>query len=444
MSVKFIGKNLEGFIGAAEWSATAPILGAAHRQIEQRNGAGNDFLGWLDLPGIRDKEEHERVKTAAKKIIDTCDILIVIGIGGSYLGARSAIEFLHSPNYNALCKKTPQVVFAGNTISGEALEEVLAMCEDKSVCVNVISKSGTTTEPAIAFRVLKSYLEKRYGKDGAKDRIFATTDKSRGALRKLADEEGYETFIVPDDVGGRYSVLTPVGLLPIAATGVDIDAIMAGAAAGKEKFSVLNLDTNDSYRYAVARNIMYNKGRTTEIFASYEPSLTYFAEWWKQLFGESEGKDGKGIFPASVVFSCDLHSMGQYIQDGLRNIFETVIKVKTPKGAITIPEDKGSADGLSFLEGKEFNYVNATALSGTVLAHNDGGVPVGLIEINDRSPQTYGELVYFYMNACAASGYMLGVNPFDQPGVEGYKNNMYALLGKPGYEERRAELEKRL
>ena len=444
MSVLFKDSNLKGFIRESEFTAIRPLLDAARRQLEEKNGLGNDFLGWMELPGIRDKEEYARIKAAAKKIMSDSQVLVVIGIGGSYLGARSAIEFLTSPNYNLLCKDTPQIFFAGKSISATELEEIVSLCAGKDVSVNVISKSGTTTEPAIAFRVFKKWMEDKYGKEGARGRIYVTTDKERGALKKLADEEGYETFVVPDDVGGRYSVLTPVGLLPIACAGIDIDEIMRGAQSAAEEYADPNLETNNCYKYACARNLLYKRGKTTEIFVSYEPTAQYFAEWWKQLYGESEGKDGKGIYPSSVVFSSDLHSMGQYIQDGLRNIFETVLKINKSKSAIAVPADPGSADGLAFLEGKTVDYVNGKALLGTLLAHNDGGVPNIVIEIPEISPFVYGELVYFFEMACAISGYINGVNPFDQPGVESYKKNMFALLGKPGYEDMTAALEARL
>lgn len=444
MSIMFQDENLKNFLRKGEMDTIRPLLDMAHQQLETASGLGNDFLGWTELPAIRDKEEYDRIKLAAKKIISDSQVLVVIGIGGSYLGARSAIEFLTSQNYNLLCKDTPQIFFAGSSLSATAMEEILTLCEGKDVSLNVISKSGTTTEPAIAFRLFKKWMEEKYGKEEAKSRIYVTTDKARGALKELADEEGYETFVVPDDVGGRYSVLTAVGLLPIACAGIDLDEIMKGAQSAAKEFANPNLEENACYQYACARNLLYKRGKTTEIFVSYEPCAQYFAEWWKQLYGESEGKDGKGIFPASVVFSSDLHSMGQYIQDGLRNLFETVLKVNTSKSKLAVPEDPGSADGLAFLEGKSVHYVNEQALLGTLLAHVEGGVPNIVLEIPEISPFVYGELVYFFERACAISGYMNGVNPFDQPGVEAYKKNMFALLGKPGYEEMTAKLRENL
>lgn len=409
-----------------------------------KTGMGNDFLGWVDLPTQYDKEEFARIKAAAKKIQGNSDVFVVIGIGGSYLGARAAIEFLKSEKYNDLRKDTPAIYFAGNSISSTALAELVAICEGKDVSINMISKSGTTTEPAIAFRVFRELLEKKYGKEGARERIFCTTDKARGTLKHLADEEGYETFVVPDDVGGRYSVLTAVGLLPIAVAGADIDALMAGAAKAMEKYNDPSLDNNDCYKYAAIRNILYNKGKCTEVMVSYEPCYAMMNEWWKQLYGESEGKDNKGLFPASVVFSTDLHSLGQYIQDGRRTLFETVVLIDEPKHQITLGKDPTDVDGLNYLEGRTMAFINEKAFEGTVLAHNDGGVPNVVIHASDFSEDTLGQLIYFFEKACAISGYLLGVNPFDQPGVESYKKNMFALLGKPGYEEAKAELEKRL
>ena len=444
MSLKLIDKFATKFIANDEVKNSEYAAKAAFELVKARSGAGSDFLGWVDLPENYDKEEFARIKIAAEKIKKNADILVVIGIGGSYLGARAAIEFVTSPLYNNLKKDTPDIYFAGNNISPTALNELLSICEGKDICLNVISKSGTTTEPAIAFRVFKSLLINKYGEDGAKERIFVTTDKARGTLKHFSDEAGYETFVVPDDVGGRYSVLTAVGLLPIACAGIDIDAMMKGAADARAAYSSTSVEENDVIKYATLRNIFERKGKTTEILVGYEPYLLMLNEWWKQLYGESEGKNGKGIFPASVIFSTDLHSLGQYIQDGQRNLFETVINVKDPGTSYTIPYDEANVDGLNFIAGKELDFVNKTAMLATLMAHNDGGVPNLVIELDDRSPYSFGYLVYFFELACAVSGYMLGVNPFDQPGVEAYKKNMFALLGKPGYEELKAELDKRI
>ncbi len=423
------------------------MVKVAQETLENRTGAGNDFLGWLDLPVNYDKNEFERIKNAAEKIKKNSDALIVIGIGGSYLGPRAAIEMLNSNFYNVLGKnkrETPQVFFVGNNISSTYLADLLDAIEGLDISVNVISKSGTTTEPAIAFRVFKDYMEKKYGVEGAKERIFATTDKSRGALKSLADEMGYETFVIPDDVGGRFSVLTAVGLLPIAVAGISIDEMMQGAADAREAYATNDLMNNDCYKYAAIRNILYNKGKNTEILVNYEPGLHYFNEWWKQLFGESEGKDQKGIFPAAVDFSTDLHSMGQFIQEGSRIMFETVLNVEKAKREISIEEVDGNLDGLNYLAGKTIDFVNKQAFKGTLLAHNDGGVPNMVLNIPELSPYYFGYMVYFFEKACGISGYLLGVNPFDQPGVEAYKKNMFALLGKPGFEELKAELEAKL
>ncbi len=417
---------------------------SAQSVLMNRTGEGNDFLGWLDLPVNYDKEEFERIKKAAEKIQKTCDILIVIGIGGSYLGARAAIEFIKSPVYNNLKKDTPDIYFAGNSISSSALSDLLKICEGKDICVNVVSKSGTTTEPAVAFRIFRNLLEEKYGKEGAKERIFATTDKSKGTLKSFSDDEGYETFVVPDDVGGRFSVLTAVGLLPIAVAGIDIDAMMKGAADAREQYSAIDISKNDALRYVAIRNALYRGGKSTEILVSYEPAAQMLCEWWKQLFGESEGKDQKGIFPSSVIFSTDLHSLGQFIQDGSRIMFETVLNIKKSNDTIIIPDDPNNIDKLNFLSGKELEFVNEKAMLGTLFAHSDGNVPNIVIDIEDRSAYTFGNLVYFFEYACAVSGYTLGVNPFNQPGVESYKKNMFALLGKDGYEELRAELNKRM
>ena len=412
--------------------------------LHNGNGAGNDFLGWVHLPTDYDKEEFARIKKAASYIQKNADVLIVIGIGGSYLGARAVIEALKSPNYNLLAKDTPQIFFIGNSISPEMLNETVALCEGKDICVNVISKSGTTTEPAIAFRVFREMVNKKYSAEEAAKRIFCTTDQSKGTLKALADAEGYETFVVPDNVGGRYSVLTAVGLLPIAVAGIDIDALMTGAKTAEDALCGQTVDTNDVLKYAAARNCFYNKGKSLECFVSYEPAMTLFNEWLKQLFAESEGKDGKGLFPASVVFSTDLHSMGQYIQDGRRSLFETVMLFEKPKREVVIGNDPANVDGLNFLEGKSMAYINRKAFEGTVLAHNDGGVPNVVISAPDFSEDTLGQIIYFFEKACAISGYLLGVNPFNQPGVESYKKNMFALLGKPGYEGEKEALEARL
>ena len=442
--IKLNEKFLSPFVRANEVAQMEAELEAARKTVMDKSGAGSDFLGWLDLPVDYDKEEFARIKTVAAKIQKSCDVLVVIGIGGSYLGARAAIEFVKSPVYNNLKKDTPDVYFSGNSISASALADLLRICEGRDVCINVISKSGTTTEPAITFRIFRELLEKKYGKDGARERIFVTTDRARGTLKSFSDEMGYETFVVPDDIGGRYSVLTAVGLLPIAVAGCDIDAMMAGAAEARGKYLSAPLADNASLRYAAIRNILYRKGKTTEILAAYEPAAQMFCEWWKQLYGESEGKDNKGIFPASVIFSTDLHSLGQYIQDGVRNLFETVIDVQNAVDNVEVPNDEANVDGLNFLSGTQIHDINRTAMLGTLFAHNDGGVPNTVIEIPDRSEKTFGNLVFFFEFACAVSGYMLGVNPFDQPGVEAYKKNMFALLGKPGYEEGRKALEERM
>lgn len=419
----------------------------AHEKLHKKNGAGSDFLGWVNLPLDYDKQEFSRIKAAAEKIKGNSEALIVIGIGGSYLGAKAAIDIFTNSFYNSLPKEkrsTPLIFFAGNSISSTYLSELYELVKNMDFSVNVISKSGTTTEPAIAFRLFKELLEKKYGKEGAKERIFATTDKERGALKKLADKEGYESFVIADDVGGRYSVLSAVGLLPIAVCGADIDQIMQGAQAAHKDYSICDVEKNFCYQYAAVRNALYRKGKTTEIMVNYEPRLHYFNEWWKQLYGESEGKDQKGIFPAAVDFSTDLHSMGQYIQDGLRNLFETVINVETPRADLTIDEDSENVDGLNFLAGKTVDFVNHKAFGGTILAHNDGGVPNMVINVPELNEYYFGMLVYFFEKACGISGYLLGVNPFNQPGVEAYKKNMFALLGKQGYEEEKAALEKRL
>lgn len=445
--IRFDYSKASNFVSNDEVNAMAPYVKVAHDMVEQKNGAGNDFLGWVDLPVNYDKEEFVRIKEAAKKIRTDSDALIVIGIGGSYLGARAAIEMLSHSFYNSVSKemrKGPQIFYAGNSISSTYLAELIEAVEGLDFSVNVISKSGTTTEPAIAFRVFKEILEKKYGKEGAKSRIYATTDKARGALKTLADAEGYETFVVPDDVGGRFSVLTAVGLLPIAAAGIDIDAMMQGAADGRNLYSNPDLNENPCYQYAAVRNCLLRKGKNIEMMINFEPSLHYFAEWWKQLYGESEGKDQKGIFPAAADFSTDLHSMGQYIQDGQRMLFETAVLVDSPRKNVVIKANDDNLDGLNFLADKSLDFVNLKASQGTALAHTDGGVPNLMVHVPELDAYNFGKLVYFFEKACAISGYILGVNPFNQPGVEAYKKNMFALLGKPGYSDMQAELEKRL
>ncbi|MBR5222566.1 MAG: glucose-6-phosphate isomerase [Clostridia bacterium] len=444
MSIKFNSSFAADFIRENDLKGLETQVAAAHKTVNEKSGLGNDFLGWVTLPTDYDKEEFARIKKAAEKIKEDTDILIVIGIGGSYLGARAAIEFLKGPYYNNLRNGVPEIYFAGNNISGSYLDDMLKLCEGKRVSVNIISKSGTTTEPAIAFRVFRKLLEERYGEEEAAKRIYCTTDKARGTLKQLADEKGYECFVVPDDVGGRFSVLTAVGLLPIAAAGADIDALMAGAAKAMTQYNNENLYENDCYLYAALRNAFYRKGKSVELLVSYEPRFTMMAEWFKQLFGESEGKDNKGLFPASVIFSTDLHSMGQYVQDGARLMFETVVTFDESLADVTIEKEADDGDGLNFLAGKTMSFVNQKAFEGTVLAHTDGGVPNLEIKVSKPDEENLGMLIYFFEKACAISGYMLGVNPFDQPGVESYKKNMFALLGKPGYEAQKAELEARL
>ena len=444
MSTKLTEKYVSSFLTKDEINAYQDKITASHEALHNGTGAGSDFIGWVDLPVNYDKDEFARIKAAAEKIKNNSDILIVIGIGGSYLGARAVIEFVKSQNYNDLRKGTPAIFFAGNSISSSYLSELVALCEGKDFSVNVISKSGTTTEPAIAFRVFRELLIEKYGKENAKDRIFVTTDKARGTLKSFADKEGYETFVVPDEVGGRYSVLTAVGLLPIACAGIDIDALMSGAAKAREELMPTSIEENDCYKYVAIRNALYNKGKSTEMFVSYEPSFTMMNEWIKQLFGESEGKEGKGLFPTSAVFSTDLHSLGQYIQQGERIMFETVVSFDKPRTEFIIKEDEENVDGLNFLAGKSMSFVNRKAFEGTILAHNDGGVPNVVLNVEKMDEENLGYLIYFLEKACAVSGYVLGVNPFDQPGVESYKKNMFALLGKPGYEEEKAKLEARL
>lgn len=430
------------FFEQHEIDQQADLVKSVHRTIHEGTGAGSDFLGWVDLPVDYDKEEFARIQKSAKQIQSNSDVLVVIGIGGSYLGARSAIEML-TPAFKKN-EDTPEIIFAGHHLSSTYTQELIDYLEGKDFSVNVISKSGTTTEPAVAFRLFKKLLEEKYGKEEAVKRIFATTDKEKGALKQLATNEGYESFIVPDDVGGRFSVLTAVGLLPIAVAGIDIESMMSGAAKAREELSSDDVSENIAYQYATIRNILYSKGYTTEMLINYEPSLQYFNEWWKQLFGESEGKDLKGIYPSSANFTTDLHSLGQYVQEGRRFLFETVLKVESPKHAITIEEDPEDLDGLNYLAGKTVDDVNTKAFEGTLLAHTDGGVPNLVVKVPQLDAFTYGYLVYFFETAVAMSGYQLSVNPFNQPGVEAYKQNMFALLGKPGFEDKKKELEERL
>ena len=443
MAVTLNAKYLEPFVHEGELQAILPQVEAAHRTIHEKSGPGNDFLGWLDLPVNYDREEFDRILKAAQKIRSHSQVLVVIGIGGSYLGARAAIELLHSQLYNNL-GDGPQIYFAGNSISPTYLNQVIRLCEGKDFSINVISKSGTTTEPALAFRIFRDLAIKKYGREGAKERIFCTTDKAKGTLKQLADEEGYETFVIPDDVGGRYSVLTAVGLLPIAVSGSDIAKLMEGAAKAREDLSVCDLDKNDCYRYAALRNILYRKGKAIEILVSYEPSFSMMAEWYKQLFGESEGKDNKGIYPSSAIFSTDLHSMGQFIQEGSRILFETVVDIAEPQQDLYIQPDPNNFDGLNFLSDQNMSVVNRKAMQGTILAHTEGGVPNMVLQLPAINEEELGYLIYFFEKACALSGYLLAVNPFNQPGVESYKKNMFALLGKPGYENQKQALEARL
>lgn len=446
-SVTFDYSKAEKFIADHEVKAMERIAEQAKEVLVERSGAGNDFLGWIDLPVDYDKEEFSRIKAAAGRIQFDSEVLIVIGIGGSYLGARAAIEFLRHSFYNSVSKeirKTPEIYYAGNSISSTYLKDLIEVVGERDFSVNIISKSGTTTEPAIAFRVFKELLEKKYGREAAAKRIYATTDKAKGALKNLADEEGYETFVVPDDVGGRFSVLTAVGLLPIAVSGADIDRLMEGAACGREQALERGFDENPALQYAAVRNILHRKGRSVEILANYEPSLHYVSEWWKQLYGESEGKDQKGIFPASVDLTTDLHSMGQFIQDGSRIMYETVMCVEESKEEVVLQEEPVDLDGLNYLAGKTMDFVNKSAMNGTILAHTDGNVPNLRVNIPAQDEFSLGQLFYFFEFACGVSGYISGVNPFNQPGVESYKRNMFALLGKPGYEKEREELLKRL
>lgn len=428
-----------------EFDNKAAQISLADKMLKEKTGAGSDFLGWYDYPVAYDKEEYARIKAAAEKIKGSCDAFIVIGIGGSYLGSKAVITALTSTFFNEETdRKAPKIYFAGENISGKYMKDLIDLVKDQDICVNVISKSGTTTEPAIAFRFFKEMLEKKYGKDGAKDRIFATTDKERGALKFLADQEGYETFVIPDDVGGRYSVYSAVGLLPIAVAGIDIDAFMDGAKSGYEEYGVDSVADNVCYQYTLYRSCLYNRGKAIEILVDYEPSLRYFSEWWKQLYGESDGKDGKGLFPASVHFSTDLHSVGQIIQDGHKNIFETILAVDELDGDMMVKHEEADLDGLNYLENRTMQDVNEKAFLGTLLAHVDGDVPNGVIYLSRLDAFHIGKLVYFFEKACGLGGYLLGVNPFNQPGVEAYKKNMFALLHKPGYEELTEALEKRL
>ncbi len=445
--VRFDYSKTAGFISEEEVEIMSRIAGNAKDLLLSRTGAGNDFLGWIDLPVNYDKEEFARIQAAAEKIRSDSEVLLVIGIGGSYLGARAANEFLGHNFYNMIprsLRKAPEIYYCGNNLSSSYIQGLLDVVGDRDFSINMISKSGTTTEPAVAFRVFKEKMIRKYGRKGAAGRIYCTTDKAKGALRHLAVEEGYETFVVPDDIGGRYSVLTAVGLLPIAVSGVDIEKLMEGAAAGRERFLNAPFAENDAVQYAAIRNILLRKGKSVEIMASYEPAAQYIAEWWKQLFGESEGKDKKGIFPASVTLTADLHSMGQFIQDGSRIMYETVLEIEDPGAKIGIEEEPGDLDGLNYLAGKDLDFINKSAMNGTILAHTDGQVPNLKVTVPGRNPFSLGELFYFYEFACGVSGYILGVNPFDQPGVESYKKNMFALLGKPGYEELSKELLKRL
>lgn len=442
--IKFDSSKLTPFVHENELSEMQAMVNAANTELREGTGAGNDFRGWLDLPVDYDKDEFARIKKAAKKIQNDSDVLICIGIGGSYLGAQAAIEFLNSNFYGKADSDMPTVVFCGNSLSGSYLYDLIEWLGDKDFSINVISKSGTTTEPSVAFRIFKDKLIKKYGKEEAAKRIYATTDRQKGALKTEADAEGYEEFVVPDDIGGRYSVLTAVGLLPIAAAGADIDELMKGAADARADYTDTDLSKATPYQYAALRNILYRKGYTTEIVENYEPSLRMFGEWCKQLMGESEGKDNKGIWPSSANFTTDLHSLGQYIQEGLRNLFETVIRVENPRHDVKIPGDEKNLDQLNFLEGKSLNYVNDRAYEGVVLAHTDGGVPVMTVNIPDQSEHTLGYMIYFFELAIAISGYLNGINPFNQPGVEEYKRNMFGLLNKPGYEDLHDDLAKRL
>lgn len=446
-TISFDYSKAASFLAPHEVDYMQPGVKAAHEALHEGTGAGSEFLGWIDLPVNYDKEEFARIQKSAEKIQSDSEVLLVIGIGGSYLGARAAIDALTHTFYNELDgskRKTPQIFYVGNNISSTYVNHLLEAIEGKDVSINVISKSGTTTEPAIAFRIFRDYVEKKYGVEEARKRIYATTDKAKGALKQLATEEGYESFIIPDDVGGRFSILTAVGLLPIAAAGLNIEQMMQGAADAREAYSTPDLKQNEAYQYAAVRNALYNKGNLVELMVNYEPSLHYVSEWWKQLYGESEGKDGKGLFPAAADFSTDLHSLGQYVQDGRRSLFETVLHVSKATEEITLEKGESDLDGLNYLAGETMSFVNDKAYEGTMLAHLDGGVPNLVVEIPELNEYHFGYMVYFFEKACAISGYLLGVNPFDQPGVEAYKKNMFALLGKPGFEEEKKELEQRL
>lgn len=444
MTVSINDEYVLPFLTEKEILSKQAEVNACDKTIRNKTGAGSDFLGWLTLPSGYDKKEFETIKKTARKIQEKFDAMVVIGIGGSYLGSRAVIEFIKGTSYNVLPKKTPDIYFAGNSLSTSSLADTLELVKDKNFCVNVISKSGTTTEPAVAFRIFRDLLEKKYGADGARERIFVTTDKEKGTLKSFSTEKGYQTFVIPDDVGGRFSVLTAVGLLPIAVSGVDVDKLMEGAQKAQKEFTNTDIEKNPAYKYAVIRNLLYGSGKKTEVMASFEPFTATFHEWFKQLYGESEGKDNKGIFPTSVVYSTDLHSLGQIVQDGERTLFETFLNVKESDGEIIIPDDANNVDGLNFLTGEKLSTVNARAMKGTILAHVDGKVPCIVVDVEKRDEESLGYLIYFFELAVAMSGYLLGVNPFNQPGVEEYKKNMFALLGKPGYEEKRKELLKRL
>ena len=444
MALRVNDSYLKQFVASNELAGMEAAVKTAHKVLHDKSGLGNDFLGWVELPTNYDKEEFARIKAAAKKIQNDSDVLIVIGIGGSYLGARAAIEVFKSSLYNNLKKETPEIYFVGNSIHPTYLKEILSLCEGKDISLNVISKSGTTTEPALAFRVFREYIENKYGAEEAAKRIYCTTDKARGTLKELCNAKGYETFVIPDDVGGRFSVLTPVGLLPIAVAGCDIDALMQGAADAQAAFMSDDVYTNDCYKYAAYRNILHRKGRAVEMLVAYDPSFAMMNEWFKQLYGESEGKNGKGLFPASAIFSTDLHSLGQFIQDGSKIIFETVVDIQKPREDFFIKDDPTNFDGLNFLSDQNMSVVNQKAFQGTVLAHTEGNTPNLVLEVPEMNEYELGYMIYFFEKACAISGYVLGVNPFDQPGVESYKKNMFALLGKPGYEEQRAALEAKL
>ena len=443
--IKLNDSYLKNFVLEDEISSYQPMVDAIDNMIRERKGAGAEMTDWVDLPVNYDKDEYERIVKCAEDIRTKCDVFIVIGIGGSYLGARAVIEFVNSQLYNELPTTYPKVYFCGRDISAEHMSNMLKICEGKDVCINVISKSGTTTEPAIAFRIFKELLENKYGKEGAKDRIYVTTDAKRGTLKALSDAEGYETFVVPDGIGGRYSVMSAVGLLPIAVSGIDVAELFKGNGQARLDFTTnSDLSANDCYKYAVIRNILFKKGKEIEVLAGYEPCQQMLNEWWKQLYGESEGKNKTGIFPASVIFSTDLHSMGQFIQDGRRNLFETVLSIKDTGAECKVPFDEQNTDGMNFIAGKDLNYINQKAMQGTLLAHVDGGVPNIVLEIENKTAYATGYLIYFFELACAMSGYLLGINPFNQPGVEEYKKNMFALLGKPGYEDKKAEIEAKI